>query len=131
MKVDINVWIHGAPDPRMDQVLGQLATLGGQVAQVLAALAKEAQLMAQIDDELTDVATKVAAEGGVIDSAAALLNGIQGRIDAAVAAALAAGATQTQLQAVTDLSTGIGNKTDELSAAVLAGTPAAQPAAGA
>ena len=81
--------------------------------------------MAQIDDEITALTTAVAAEKTVDDSAIALLNGIVGRIDAAVAAALAAGATTAQLQAIADASAALKTQTDALGAAVTANTLAA------
>ncbi len=59
------------------------------------------------------------------DSAVTVLNGIQARIDAAVAAALAGGATPAQLAAVVQISTDLKTHADALAAAVVANTPAA------
>lgn len=69
----------------------------------------------------------VAAEDTVIDSAVALLTGIQARIDAAVTAALANGATAAELAPLTALSADIQAKTKALGDAVIANTPAATP----
>jgi len=49
------------------------------------------------------LADQVTATKGVIDSAVTLINGIGARVAAAVAAALAQGATPAQLQALTDM----------------------------
>lgn len=59
------------------------------------------------------------------DAAIALLNGIAARIQAAVDAALANGATAAELAPVTTEVANLKAKTDALSAAVVANTPAA------
>ena len=64
----------------------------------------------------------VAALDTVVDSAVAALNGIAARIDAAVAAALANGATAAQLAPLTALSADIQTRTASLAAAVAANT---------
>src|SRR5450755_1248248 len=73
------------------------------------------KLMAAIDD----LATAVAAEDTVIDSAVVLLNGIPALIAAA----------GTDPTALAKLQADITEKTTTLSAAVLAGTPTPAPAA--
>jgi uncharacterized coiled-coil protein SlyX len=88
--------------------------------QVLSATINLEYDMAQIDDEITALTADVAAEQGAVDSAVALLNGIAQKIADAVAAALAAGATPAQLQAITDAKTAIEAQTASLSAAVAA-----------
>ena len=67
---------------------------------------------------LDDLAAQVNATVGVIDSAVALLTGIGARIEAAVAAALANGATAEQLAPVADEVAALKAKTDALAAAV-------------
>ena len=57
---------------------------------------------------------------GVVDSATALINSIAGRIQAAVDAAIANGATAEQLQPLTDEVTALKAKSDALAAAVAA-----------
>ena len=57
---------------------------------------------------------------GVEESAVVFINGLQARIDAAVAAALENGATAEQLQPVSDLSTAMEAQTDALAAAIAA-----------
>jgi len=90
----IDHYFHGAHDGQVDHRLDQIIELIHQV------LIKEDQMA----NELADLQAKVAAEDTVIDSAIVLLQGIK--------AALAA------------LSTDIGAKTQALSDAVVANTPA-------
>lgn len=66
----------------------------------------------------------VAAQKTAIASAVVLLNGIQARIDAAVAKAIANGATQQQLADIAQVSADIESGTSQLAAAVVANTPA-------
>lgn len=70
-------------------------------------------------DQLTAQVTNATT---VEDSAITFINGIQAQIDAAVAAALANGATAEQLQPVSDLSTAMQAKSDALTAAIIANT---------
>lgn len=74
---------------------------------------------------LDDLAAQVQATLDVEDSAIVLLNGVAARIQAAVDAALAGGATAAQLAPVQDEVTALKAKTDALAAAVVANTPAA------
>lgn len=67
--------------------------------------------------QLTD---QVTATQGVEQGAVVFINGIQAKIDAAVAAALENGATAEQLQPVSDLSTAMQAQTDALAAAIAA-----------
>lgn len=85
--------------------------------------------MAVLDDKLAALQAEVTRNTTVEKSALALLQGIPALITAAVNAALAAGATPAQLQAITDLSTSLATNDDELAAAVAANTPAAPPTA--
>lgn len=83
--------------------------------------------MSQLDDKIQALTTAVTSENTVIESAVTLLNGIVQRIADAVAAALAAGATPEQLQALTDLNASVTTETTSLAAAVAAGTPGSTP----
>ncbi len=85
--------------------------------------------MAAIDDAIATLTAQVAANTDVEKSALALINGFSARLDAAIAAATAAGATPAQLKALADLSTTVKSSDDELAAAVAANTPAAPPSA--
>lgn len=74
---------------------------------------------------LDALAAQVTATTDVEDSAIALINGIAARIQAAVDAAIAGGATAADLAPVTDEIALLKAKTDALSAAVAANTPGA------
>lgn len=75
------------------------------------------------------LAAQAKANEDVEDSAVLVLNGIAARIDAAVQAALAGGATADQLSAVTTVSSDLKTHADALAAAVAANT-AAGPSTG-
>jgi len=75
-------------------------------------------------DQLTAQVTETT---GVEQSAIELINGIQSRIDAAVQAAIANGATVEQLQPISDLSTAMEAQTQALAAAIQANQPPPQP----
>lgn len=81
-----------------------------------------------VADDLLALQAQVTRATAVEAGATTLIGGIQARIDAAVAAALANGATAAQIKPVTDLSAALGAQSDALTAAVIANTPAA-PAA--
>ncbi len=80
--------------------------------------------MSQLEDEVQQLQQDVAAENTVIDSAVVLINGFAGKLQAAIDAAIAAGATPQQLQNLTDLHNTVTAKSAELAAAVAA-TPSA------
>ncbi len=84
----------------------------------------------QLDTLLATATSDAEKSANVVDSAIIIINGIQAGIDAAVMAALAAGATPVELKSVTDLNTSIEAKIAELSTAVAAHTPVAGTAAG-
>ena len=72
--------------------------------------------------------TEITETIGVVKSATVLVNGFQARLDSAVAAALANGATEAELQPFTDLSAGLDAETNALAAAVAAHpTPGGEP----
>lgn len=75
-------------------------------------------------ETLEKLRAEVARNKEVDDSAILLLNGIVARIEAAVAAAIAGGATPAQVAEMKALATSLGTDTDALAAAVLANTPA-------
>lgn len=74
-----------------------------------------------------NLTTEVNETVGIIQSATALINGIQGRITDAVNAALANGATEAELQPLNDLVTALDSEGNALAAAVAANTPPAPP----
>lgn len=73
--------------------------------------------------DTTGIANQVASTVGVEASAAALISGFQGKLDAAIAAAVAAN-DDADLTALTDLSAQLKASSDALSAAVAANNPA-------
>ena len=77
---------------------------------------------------LDALAAQVTATNTVIGSATQLINGIADRIQAAVDAAVAGGATAADLAPVTDEVNALKAASDALAAAVQANTPAAPPA---
>ncbi len=113
MRIDVHFHSDNSVPP---WALDVQNTLG----QILTTILKVATQMSQMDDEIAVLQTDVTALRGAEDSALALINGIAAKIQAAVAAALAAGATAAQLQAVTDLSTAVKTDAADLAAAVAA-----------
>ena len=101
----------------------RLNAIGVKIDYLIALQTKESQEMSKLDDEIAQLQKDVSGLTGVVQSAEALIGGIQGQIDAAVQAALAAGATQPQLQALTDLSAALEAQAAGLAQAVAAGTP--------
>ncbi len=112
-------WFHKSYDPWNDAPPWAIE-LRCMLQRVLSNTTNLEYDMAQIDDEITQLTADVAAEQGAVDSAVAMLNGISQKIADAVAAALAAGATPAQLQAITDANTAIAAQTTALSSAVAA-----------
>lgn len=75
-------------------------------------------------DTIAALTAEVERNKTVDGSAIALLNGIQARIQAAVDAAIAGGATSAQVAQAQALSDSLKADTDSLAAAVVANTPA-------
>jgi uncharacterized phage infection (PIP) family protein YhgE len=73
--------------------------------------------------EIGALHTSVNNTRGAVNSAIVLLNGIQARVEAAVAKALANGATQSQLAEMQQLATDLDAGTSQLAAAVAAVPP--------
>lgn len=101
-----------AGQKRMEATLDQLI----QFAQ------KEEKQMAALDDRLATLTAEVAAETTVDQSAITLINGVPGLVSAAVAEALAAGATPAQLASFDALNVALASQTTALAASVTAGT---------
>lgn len=74
---------------------------------------------------LAELTAEVSRDVDVKNSAVIALNGVAGRIEAAVAAALENGATAAELEPVTAEVALLRSSSDELAAAVVAHTPAA------
>jgi uncharacterized coiled-coil protein SlyX len=86
--------------------------------------------MSALDDKIAALTTEVANNTTVEKSALALINGFAAQLQTAVQAALAAGATDAQLKALTDLQSSLSANDTELSAAVAANTPPPAPPQG-
>lgn len=76
---------------------------------------------------LQSLADQVAATLSVEAAAVQWINGSAARLDAAVAAALAGGATAAQLAPITDEVAALKASADAIAAAIVANTPAAHP----
>lgn len=78
-----------------------------------------------VQDDLDNLARQVQANVDAEASAVTVLNGIAGRIQAAVDAATANGATAAQLAPINAEVQALKNSSDALSAAIVANSPAA------
>lgn len=76
---------------------------------------------------LDQLKAEVAEDVTIMGSATKLINGFAARLQAAVDAALANGATAAELAPVTDEIAALNAGSDELAAAISANTPAAPP----
>lgn len=81
--------------------------------------------MATAQEQIVTLTAQVQRATTVEQSAQTLIEGTQARIDAAVQASIANGATAEQLQPVSDLAVALDAEGDSLAAAVAANTPAA------
>lgn len=81
--------------------------------------------MATATEQIAALTAQITKATTVEKSAELLINGFSTRLAAAIAAAVANGATVEQLQPVSDLGTALDAESDTLSAAVVANTPAA------
>jgi hypothetical protein len=120
-RLDVEIQIGSLP------IAGQ-NTLGEILAKLDSIQKGESTQMAELDDKIAALQADVAEESTVEQSAVKLINGIPALIAEAVAKAQAAGATPTQLQALTDLGTTLTTNATTLGAAVTANTLAAPPA---
>jgi hypothetical protein len=84
----------------------------------------------QLDTDIAALQAAVERDTTVEQSAITLLNGIPGMISTAIQQALAAGATQQQLQAVEALASSLQSNADALAQAVAANTPASSGSTG-
>lgn len=123
-------------DPRLQRAIADLSASARQLDEAIqtsqsrwlaytnGGLEKERTMAADLSDEIAAVEKAK----GVIESATVLISGFQARLDSAVSAALANGATAEQLQPLSDLSVELDAKANDLAAAVAANTPPAPPA---
>ena len=112
--MDIHLYVHQAEShDKLDQIINLLKD------------SKKRELTMSV--ELDNLTAKVTANTAVDQSALTLIQGITARIDAAIAAAQANGATPEVLAKLVALSTELGSSSDALAAAVAANTPADVP----
>ncbi len=88
---------------------------------------QETRDMSAISTQLADLQAKLKANTDTVGSIETFVVSVPKLISDAVAAAIEAGATPEEVQALTDLATGLQNNTDGMIAALAAGTPI-QPA---
>lgn len=79
----------------------------------------------KLDAEIAALQASVTRIEGVAESSAALLAGLKGQLDEAIANASAGGATADQLSSLVALSSALDTESDKLAAAVAANTPTA------
>ena len=108
MRIDVHHYHHGETDCGIADIKRILQTMSQA-----------------IDDAIAKLQASVTNLTAVDTSAVALISGFKAQLDAAVAAAQAAGATLAELQSLSDLSASIDSSTQSLAAAVQANTPAA------
>jgi hypothetical protein len=105
--------------------MSDLAILVLALAIVAHALILKGRKMSALDDKISELKDAVAADSTVHGSATALITGFAQRMADGIAAALAAGATQDQLQSLSDTISAIKAGSSGLADAVAANTPAA------
>ncbi len=105
-----------------------LASLLGAFIKFLQTKQRVINMSAELDAKIAALQASVTNDTAVETSAIALLGGLKTQLDAAIAAAAAAGATPAELQSLSDLSTTMDSNAAALAAAVAANTPAPAPA---
>lgn len=85
--------------------------------------------MFPMNPDLQALENQVTATQGVLDSATVFINGVPGLIQAAVDKAIAGGATAAQLAPLSQLASDMKAKSDALTAAIAANSPAPTPPA--
>lgn len=115
----------------LEEVDGSAPTGGGagstdSLTAAIQTLTDKVNAMAgEIDAKITDLQADVSSTRDVVNSAATLLDGLSAQLKDALDAAKNAGATPEQLQALSDVHTGITSQRDALASAVARNTPAA------
>lgn len=121
--------LHGFILARIEEQLAQinskLVLMQGRLDAIFRIAQEEMEEMTALDDQITQLQQDVANETSVTQSAVTMINGIAQQIQDAVQQALSQGATQDQLQALTDLGTAISNQSTALAQAVQQNTPPA------
>lgn len=115
----IDVHVHIEPN---SQILAKLDQILAAVAGVTKLEQQEIITLTELEDKVTALETKVAAEGDVITSAETLLTSINQMLKDALAGGGSPAAVVARVQALAD---SVDAKTAELAASVAANTPAA------
>lgn len=135
----IEMKLNGYVDPKLSKAIAQLDAKADQLKEAIdeqnessigkstwpARSPKSPEGESVVSADLSDEIQAVQNANTVIGSATTLINGFQARLDAAVAEALANGATAAELQPLSDLSVELKTQTQALADAVVANTPAA------
>ena len=106
-------------------VFQRLSRIEAKLDRLLILAGKEVSMANALDQKIADLQGDLNKLSDAETSVKALLVQQNQMLADAIAAAKAAGATDAQLQQLTDLHTGIAGKIDALAADVLANTPAA------
>lgn len=115
---NINIHVYHHADPQMAYVIRLLE----------ATYKKEAKDMAALDDQITQLAQKVAANTSGINSAETTISGLAKLLADAIASAANGGATDAQLAQLQSLQATLDTDDAGLAAAIVAGTSAAPTA---
>jgi len=112
-------------DQEIEDAVQLLASLLRNFFAFLLLKRKVLTMSAELDAKISALQAAVSRDTVVEQSAITLLAGLKTQLDAAIAAAAAAGATPEELQALTDLSATLDSNATGLSEAGAANTPAA------
>ncbi len=109
-----------------DHLLNALDASTSRILVELDALRREAKAMSQtLQGSIDTLIAEVGRQTTVNDSAIALINGFSARLQAAIDAATAAGASPAQTAQLTQLAASLTSNDDQMANAVAANTPAA------
>jgi phosphoglycerate dehydrogenase-like enzyme len=121
MRIDVHIYIEGQ-DRQYDQILQGIKAVQNQLGDLVRLEKTEITTLTELEDKVTALEQKVAAENTVIDSAKALIVQENQLLKDALAAGGTNAAVVARVQALAD---SIDAKSTDLAAAVVANTPAA------
>lgn len=130
MIVHIQVGLSATLEAWLQQVMLNNQSAEARIESKLDAVLERLKTMSQLDDRIAALTERVRGNTSVVESTRELVRGIPALIDAGIQKALAAGATEQQLSALSALSEELQTEDTglaaDLAAAVAANTPAAQ-----